>query len=115
MAHCWLKLLSLIMLSFCLGNSSCGQKNGQAAEVVDGKEMVFSSCKEDNDCTQIKADCCGCNQGGAQVAVNKSEAKSLLSDLKNKCQDTMCAQVISDHESCSQEPRCLNHQCQLAQ
>jgi hypothetical protein len=71
------------------------------------------TCNTDTDCTVVKDDCCGCNQGGKQRAIAINGSQAWLDKLASDCADTFCAQVISRDASCGKKAVCLKSQCQL--
>src|SRR5688572_23933439 len=70
------------------------------------------SCKSDDDCVLFAADCCGCNQGGKQSAINKKFAAELNKAKQQSCSTTVCMQMISNDPSCKATgAACLNGSC----
>lgn len=84
---------------------------GEAGEASGGA----AECAADADCVAIKADCCGCNQGGRAQAVPKKRQADALRALEKECGAmTMCVQMISTHPSCRSHAACRQHRCVLA-
>lgn len=82
--------------------------------ISDESEVVdFSECEKDNDCVSIKGDCCGCSSGGAATAVNKTHVPRWPKKLSEKCKETVCPAVISDHWTCFANPKCVKNKCEL--
>lgn len=106
---------------FFLGAYSCtnNQRPGNDKIIFEKKGQEPSSikreilCESDEDCTTIKADCCGCHQGGAQKAIAIKEKAHALTRLKEQCQDTMCIQMMSTDESCKKKSLCKSGSCVL--
>ena len=71
-------------------------------------------CVIDDDCVAVKADCCECAAGGTQTAINKQDLDKYNQQIEGRCRDVFCTQVISDHWTCSAEPKCLAGICQMA-
>ena len=64
-------------------------------------------CVLDSDCVLTKADCCGCNQGGKQLGVNKEHINQIRAKSASACAETLCVQVISKDASCkAREAKC---------
>lgn len=76
-------------------------------------EEVPLACAVDADCAAVKADCCGCRQGGKQRAIKKQAVQDWEAKLLVTCADIMCPQVISNDISCQQKPHCEDGHCQL--
>jgi len=71
------------------------------------------SCAYDRDCAKASSGCCGCNEGGKAMAINKNFADQWNANLTKDCKDIACITVISDDPSCSAEPKCVNYKCEL--
>ena len=67
-------------------------------------------CASDPECVQVAADCCGCAQGGADIAVHIDQVASHLEAL-----DCTGAPACPGLDSCdpSLQPRCAAGSCQL--
>jgi hypothetical protein len=70
-------------------------------------------CKKDTECTLVPDDCCACNEGGAQRAIPKKQREAYEKERLKRCAGTMCAQMISQHKTCSQLAFCGAGQCKL--
>jgi hypothetical protein len=70
-------------------------------------------CKKPADCEVIPVECCGCNAGGAQMAVPKARVAALKKERAKKCKGTVCAQMMSQDPSCLQVPTCKDGRCVL--
>lgn len=78
------------------------------------KEANAGECKHDGDCLLVKAGCCGCNEGGKQIALNQEMAKKQTETINSTCGDTMCPQMISKDPSCQQSAKCnAENKCDL--
>lgn len=70
---------------------------------------VFS-CSNDTQCISVRADSCGCTQGGRATAINKGYSSS----WGNGFQKQMCTQMMSKDWTCVNAiPKCINNVCQL--
>jgi hypothetical protein len=87
------------------------------AEAKKGKAKAApastADCKNDSDCIAVSDDCCSCSQGGKQHAIPKKEKAAYEKDLKKRCTETACTEVMSDDPSCSQKPICAAGICEL--
>ena len=72
-----------------------------------------ASCSSDADCVAVKADCCGCNQGGKAIAILAASKAAYEANQAKTCADTMCPQVMSNDPSCSMLAKCNAGQCTL--
>lgn len=70
-----------------------------------------SECQVDADCVQVPADCCGCDQGGADTAVPAAEAVGFSDSLGCSGEGTCPGVNVCD---ASQMPRCSAGECVLA-
>lgn len=104
-------VMALVCMGF-LGVGSCrmAQRHG---DNVDAKALTENSCQRDEDCQLVMQDCCGCRQGGAQIAISRLRAKEYLEEQKERCSTTMCPQVISSDQSCSKQAACIEGECVL--
>ncbi len=66
------------------------------------KKLVLSDkwkiCKQNQDCVETKQNCCDCNNGGIQDAINRQYLLGWEDILKEKCQDIGCTAVINCKE-----------------
>jgi len=69
-------------------------------------------CDADSDCTKVKVDCCGCENGGPEGALNKSFADAFAADLEATCavMDIACEQA---YNCTDRQPVCQQGQCTL--
>ncbi|MEW5852987.1 MAG: hypothetical protein AB2A00_29660 [Myxococcota bacterium] len=70
-------------------------------------------CKQDTDCVHVPADCCGCRAGGTDMAVAVTALKEAAAARDAQCKDFLCAQIISQHISCSATAKCVEGKCTL--
>lgn len=106
--------LMMIASLFLMSANSCNKTADDKAAQVLGKEIGSElTCSVNSDCTSIKADCCGCNQGGKQIAINMSSFDDKNAQQQSTCQDQVCAQVISTDKTCLQKPACVHGKCEL--
>lgn len=73
-----------------------------------------SRCKVDVDCVLVPDDCCACSEGGSQRALAKKDRAAHEKARTKRCAGTMCAQMMSQHPSCSQIAVCRAGLCALA-
>jgi hypothetical protein len=72
-----------------------------------------ADCKTDADCVAVSDDCCPCSQGGKQHAIPKKDRAAYEKDLKKRCTDTACTEVMSEDPTCTQKPFCAAGICEL--
>lgn len=71
-----------------------------------------SGCRFDGDCVRTRADCCGCENGGEDTAVLATDAT--MFDTSLMCgSDSQCPGTTNTACSASDQPRCVQGQCQL--
>lgn len=78
-----------------------------------GAPVSAPDCKKDSDCVMVQDDCCSCNQGGKARAIPKKEKAAYEKDLKKRCKETECIEMMSQDPSCSQQPFCAAGICEL--
>lgn len=108
-----LTFASMSLLSMLLMAAHSCEKGGGNAAVQAKESNTNSSCKSDDDCTLIKADCCGCSQGGKQIAIPRAEISARQAKLMAECKGIFCAQVMSPDPSCKLKAQCVDGRCQL--
>ncbi len=74
------------------------------------EEINWRSCNQDSDCAETQAGCCGCNNGGEQIGINKKYLKNWEDALKSKCQDIGCITLFSCKEG---KVVCENNKCEF--
>ncbi len=83
-------------------------------EPVENKNPVLSeewkSCVQDSDCVETQADCCECNNGGAQTAVNAQYLSDWQNTLSEKCKDMGCFTVYNCKDG---KAICENNKCEF--
>lgn len=67
------------------------------------------ACNQSADCALAKADCCGCQAGGASVAIN-NEHKALFEQLSCAMADVICTQR---YRCAGETPVCAAGRCEL--
>lgn len=102
-----MKLLYCLALLGMLGCATSASNSNS----IPSQNSDFFSCQIDSDCVMVKADCCGCNQGGKQQAINIKYKDTWNANMNTLCAGTMCIQVISKHPSCAMNPQCINGIC----
>jgi|SRR5580704_2414259 hypothetical protein len=103
-----MKKLTILLVVYCA--LLCSVKTCEKEANIDAKDSLLE-CSTDDDCTEITQGCCSCREGGKNMAIGKKSAKK-YERLQN-CQDIMCAQVISNDETCGQKAHCIEGQCLL--
>ncbi len=71
------------------------------------------TCRKDDDCVRVNADCCGCNYGGKAGAVSKEFKKSWEDTIEEKCKDIACLTMISNDWTCTADVKCVQHKCSV--
>lgn len=105
------------------GKNGKGRKDSpDCAEKAGGCERGKSrrdgpACESAADCVLADApkSCCGCNKGGASIAIHKSRKEKYQNKLVEyrirECQRRLCPQ----HFRCNEfKARCINSQCQAS-
>jgi hypothetical protein len=74
-------------------------------------EASDQQCSRDSECVLVQ-DCCGCTQGGLQLAVHRDSVERLESSASSSCSEVQCAGGASAHRSCeATSARCLGGRC----
>lgn len=79
----------------------------------DEPDVDYFSCEEDSDCVAVNKGCCGCTAGGQAKAINKDLVDEWEKILGEECAAVACAEVISDHWTCTAPVECLENTCTL--
>jgi hypothetical protein len=104
----------LIVLGFLMAAAHSCDKAASIPPAPYAKETdETSDCANDKDCTAVNLHCCGCNQGGEQVAISMVAARAWKAKKAEECKETFCAQYISNHDSCKSVPKCIQGVCKL--
>jgi hypothetical protein len=104
--------LLLALLAAC-GSSSGKPSAPASAKPLDPNAPLPASCKVSDDCALIQA-CCGCNNGGKQLALRADAVASFEASRSQRCGDQMCPQMISTDPSCDAEATCgQNGRCNV--
>ncbi len=85
----------------------------QHSDVLPEVTTSLRICRGDDECTKVKADCCGCSAGGQAAVINKEHVAHWTNTLEQKCKEIMCPQVISNDWSCQVGPKCVENKCTL--
>jgi len=72
-------------------------------------DEIFA-CEQDGDCTQVQADCCGCERGGADTAVANGSVDEYIKSLGCPSQPPCPGVDVCDAELV---PRCIAQTCTL--
>jgi len=74
-------------------------------------EPDWYACDVDSDCVKVTADCCGCQNGGGEHAVNKNYEEEYLKELNDVCAlvDVDCAayDACTTWEAVCHQGRCM--------
>ncbi len=107
----------LILLPFIcavlMAAHSCERGKSLPRAVNEKADEAMLVCQVDDDCVAVKDNCCGCRQGGKQIAIAKKSEEAWEDQLSKRCGDIFCAQVISNDASCSQKAHCDQGRCVL--
>lgn len=73
------------------------------------------ACVSDGDCSRVRADCCGCAQGGEDTAVATADAASFDSALGCTSNSQCPGQANATEATCEPDflPRCVAGSCEL--
>lgn len=73
------------------------------------------ACSLDADCSRVRADCCGCPNGGEDTAVATADAAAFDQSLNCTSSSQCPGQSNEVEETCGAEflPRCVNGGCEL--
>jgi hypothetical protein len=93
-------------------SGSAATPDAAADKPAPGKGGV-AECKQASDCTLVPAECCGCNNGGAQQAIAKTKQFAQQAAWKARCGKKMCPMVMSNDPSCAQTAACVDGSCVL--
>lgn len=104
-----MKVLLLALLVAC-GGSKAPANGGSGGPPPNAADR--DTCTTADDCTLVDA-CCGCNAGGKQVAIRKDAVAEYDATRAQRCGDSMCTQVISEHSSCNAEATCEAGRCKV--
>ena len=103
-------LFLLLDHKFQLGHYS--DEDRKAEQLLD-----FLDCVEDIQCIKVQEDCCACNYGGKNVAINGLFESLYRATILAGCEDVLCPAVISSDPSCFDgvQAKCVNGQCKLVE
>lgn len=68
-------------------------------------------CVSDINCVKVDLDCCGCENGGNSIAVNKLYSNILDKSDDKKCEGMICFTMYNCLEG--RVPKCVNNICKL--
>ncbi len=80
--------------------------------VFEEPEVDFRACTQDSDCVKVPADCCGCQAGGASIAINKAYLEVWNEKKLGACQGIACIQL---YKCADDEPECVENECRLVE
>ena len=93
--------------------ADCGGVEVSSPNKLPEVTSSLRTCRNDDECVRVSADCCGCSAGGQALALNEESVAAWEATLKTKCGPTTCLAVMSDHWTCSAEPKCIKNKCTL--
>ena len=118
-----LVLLSLILIGIILVSGCAEQVLIEPEEeridieneevVIDIPEKKLYYCEKNEDCIKITRMCCGCNNGGSEISINKEYYENITSHWSEVCMETDCIEEESLHISCFSESTCIYNTCKL--
>ena len=80
-------------------------------------QQVFSieqSCLQDDDCILVNQNCCSCNSGGEQVAINKQYEQDIADRRAIICSSMGCLTFINEAPVCvATDARCEQGTCRV--
>jgi len=87
------------------------KKTSEISSQLKSKAVIHNSwknCESNLNCIETQKDCCRCQAGGEQTAINFGFLDEWESTLKKKCGDTICVQVYKCQIG---QPECKNGKC----
>ncbi len=84
------------------------------SDILPELTATLRTCRRDDECVKVKADCCGCSAGGQAATMTQEHVKYWENALNDKCKKIMCPAIISNHWTCQAEPTCFQNKCTLA-
>lgn len=82
----------------------------QGGFIQDGIMEGLQSCREDSDCVWAETTCCGCDQGGSEIVINKEKIWIFNLLLKPFCQGE---QVCEGENACHNEQIYCDRTCKF--
>lgn len=77
-------------------------------------KMEWFSCKQDDDCILVPADCCGCASGGRNQSIHKSALEAAAAERRRECPSFNCSSLESRDPTCvNVRAACVNSTCQI--
>lgn len=85
----------------------------KSREPITNEKM--KKCSVDEDCILINTDCCGCNSGGKNTAINKAFQQDWRNYLSCETKSVVCPAVMSNDPSCSENATaaCIQEKCSV--
>ena len=81
-------------INLIAATSTRGDVSDQVEEVL-AISPQWTSCVNDDDCIETQTDCCSCQSGGTQTAINKNYLVNWQGMLDSNCQDAACLAVVN--------------------
>lgn len=70
-------------------------------------------CEKNDECSKVRAGCCGCGGNGEATAINKDYIDFWGNKLSNECKNVECLLAESDDWTCFADAKCDNGICVL--
>ena len=106
-------IFGILGVMFFQGQKPPSQTLMEMQEIPEPGIDVYS-CEQDIDCIPITEECCDCNQGGRQIAINRKYYKDGLDERSDQCLLASCQNAVSTHISCTKgKATCVSGQCQM--
>ncbi len=81
----------------------------------ENNEIPMFYCNIDEDCIKVQEGCCGCSEGGSEIAINKQFKDEYLQEIYNNYDARLCTQVISQNETCfpDSQAKCVDNEYKI--
>jgi len=89
------------------------EANGCLSCTCASAPMATPQCGSDQDCVRVRADCCGCANGGEDTAVPTAEAPQ-FDQMLNCSSSPTCPGIGNQGCDAAAEARCIQGQCALS-
>ena len=110
----WVFLGIIVMVFFFLYQ---GQKPAQetlaSLQTTPESDEVLPVCEKHIDCMLVQAQCCDCDQGGSQKAINRKYYSYWFNKQNDQCIFTSCSNTYSEDLSCREKAKakCIDNTC----
>jgi hypothetical protein len=89
----------------------CQSDGNQAHCAVQHKD--HTACDSNDECVKASADCCGCENGGSETALNSEFAEAFYNDIQRLCfgedADCMTVYMCSERPAVCEQGHCMIH------